>query len=141
MRHFAFCLSLLVITSTRAYSNPEDKNADTITVTVDDILKQRTVVIEVKKGEVVLFKTKGQKSFIQSRVSFKFWGKERQGSETTHYLHSKGKITFGKKTVNENIHVISPVTGKLEVKLRKHVWIVSVAGIVAFLIIVKILYF
>src|SRR3990170_40287 len=74
------------------YSNPEYKNTDTIIVTVDDILKQRTVVIEVKKGEVILFKTKGQKSFIQSRVSFKFWGKGRQGSETIHYLHSKGKI-------------------------------------------------
>jgi len=113
-----------------------DKNTDTITVTLNDLLKKRTVVIEVKKGEgeVILFKAKDQEGLIQSRISFKFWGKERQGAEKTHYLHSKGKIIFGKKIVNENIPVISPVTGKLEVKLRKYVWIVGVVGTVAFFI-------
>ena len=123
------------------YSNPEDKNKDTIIVTVDDILKKRTVVIEVKKGKVILFKAKDQKSFLQSRVSFKFWGMERQDAKKTYYLHSKGKIIFGKKRVNENIPVISPVTGKLEVKLRKHVWIAGVVGTGAFFIFVKVFFF
>jgi len=123
------------------YSNPEDQNTDTITVTVDDILKERTIVIEVKKGKVILFKAKDQASFLQSRVSFKFWGVERQGSKTTYYLHSKGKIIFGKKKVNENIPVISPVTGKLEVKLRKHVWIAGVIGTGTFFIFAKVFFF
>ena len=123
------------------YSNPENKNTDTITVTLDDLLKKRTVIIEVKKGEVILFKAKDQERFIQSRVFFKFWGGKKQGTETTHHLHSKGKIAFGKKTVNENIPVISPVTGKLEVKLRKYGWIVGVVGTAAFLIFAKIFFF
>ncbi len=87
-----------------------EKNTDTTAVTIDDLLKKRTIVIEIKKGEVILFKAKDQERLIQSRISFKFWGGKRQGAETTHYLHSKGKIIFGKKTVTENIPIISPVT-------------------------------
>lgn len=123
------------------YSNYEDKNTDTITVTVDDLFKKRTIVIEVKKGEVILFKAKDQEILIKSRISFKFWGRERRGAETTHYLHSKGKIIFGKKIVNENIPVISPVSGQLEVKLRRYGWIVGVAGTVAFIIFSKMVFF
>lgn len=115
--------------------NPENKDSDTIIVTVDDLLRKRTVVIKVKEGQVILFKTENQEKLIQSRIYLKFW--ERQEGKTNHLLHTKNKIIFGKKTANENISVTSPVTGQLEIKLRNYGWIVAVVSTGAALVLTK----
>lgn len=97
------------------------QSADTVIVTVNNLLKNRKNVIKINEGDVVLFEAKDQKKLNRSRISFKFWQEETQEEQII--LYSKGKIIFSKRTTKENIHVISPVTGLLEVRLRSHGWI------------------
>lgn len=111
------------------------KDTDTIIVTVDELRKKGTIEIEVDSGQVIIFKAKNKEGLIQKRIILKFW--KRQKEKTNYLLYTKDKFIFGKKTANENISVISPVTGKLVVKLRSYTWIASMAGMGVFIALVK----
>lgn len=135
MKNIIFSVALLFINTFPLLS----KDADTIIITVDELRKKGTIEIKVDSGQVIVFKAKDKEGLIQKRIILKFW--KRQEGKTNYLLCTKDKFIFGKKTANENISVISPVTGVIVVKLRSYAWIAGVAGMGVFVVLVKMQFF
>ena len=137
MKKIIFSVALLFINIFPLLS----KDADTVIITVNDLFETRKIVFEVREGQVILFKMKDEERFNQTKISFKFWREKNKGEEPTHQLHSKGAIVFGKKTANEDKYIVSPVTGRLEVRLKRYGLTIGIITAGTILVISKIVFF